>query len=293
MPDTDKEQLPSSALEPLLNLAIQEDIGEGDLTGNATVSANQRATAHIVAKEEVVACGLPIWSDLMNRIAPDTCSLSFMVSEGTRATPGTRLATMHGPARALLAGERIAMNLICHLTGIATFTSRFVAIAGELKVLDTRKTTPGQRLIEKYAVRIGGGNNHRMSLDTGILIKENHITSCGSLEKALRQAKEIAGQAQVECEVQNLEELEDAIKGGADAVLLDNMSNEEILECARLAKARAPGVFVEASGNMSMERIASLKHLVKEGLHAVSVGALTHSRPYADLSMLMTLEGSK
>ena len=179
------------------------------------------------------------------------------------------------------------MNLICHITGIATTTANFVEHAGSLRVLDTRKTTPGLRALEKYAVRMGGGFNHRMGLDGGILIKENHIASAGSVEAAVTKARIQAPHSlKIQCEVTSLEEAERAVAAGADALLLDNMSNALLEQCAL---AHGEKTFLEASGNMTLERIKTLAPLAEKGLHAVSVGALIHSRPYADLSMRMTL----
>ena len=280
----------TAALAPILALAMAEDIGDGDITGNATVKTGTIATARIIAKETVTVCGLEVWAQLMDHLAPGKYSFQGGLADGARAHRDEEIARVQGPARALLAGERIAMNLICHLTGIATLTSRFVEIAGGLTILDTRKTTPGFRILDKYAVRVGGGHNHRMSLNSGVLIKENHVVSAGSVAEAVRRARELAPTGvRVECEVRNRKELQDAVRAGAEAVLLDNMGDAQIEECLELLKAEGTDIFVEASGNMTLERVTALAPLAEKGLTAVSIGALTHSRPYADLSMLMNL----
>jgi nicotinate-nucleotide pyrophosphorylase (carboxylating) len=237
-----------------------------------------------VAKSPLRICGLPIWASVLKRL-DSPISVHEVLSEGSDVTPGAVLAKITGNARDLLAAERIVMNLVCHLTGIATLTAQFVSVAGNLKVLDTRKTTPGLRSLEKYAVRIGGGHNHRFSLEAGVLIKENHIVAAGSVSKAVNAAKHHAPHSlRIQCEVCTIEEAESALAAGADALLLDNMTNEQLAECASRFGTQA---FLEASGNMNLERVQSLAELAQNGLNAVSVGALIHSRPYADLSMLL------
>ncbi len=276
------------ASRQVVRRALDEDLGTGDVTTLATVPARAVGRARIVAKASIVVCGLPSWMDALDAIAPGTACLLTHLPEGTRAVAGQELAELEAPARALLATERVAMNLVCHLSGVATLTARFVEAAGALRVLDTRKTTPGLRTLEKYAVRVGGGHNHRLGLDGGILIKENHITAAGSLETAIQGARDRAPHSlRIECEVQNLDEAARALDAGAEALLLDNFTDEDLETAARRFGARA---FLEASGNMSPERARALAPLAALGLDAISAGALTHSRPYADLSMLLELQ---
>jgi nicotinate-nucleotide pyrophosphorylase (carboxylating) len=270
----------------IIETALREDLGSGDVTTNSTVGPNTMANARIVAKQDVRVCGVPLWEIALTLVGERSTDRS-LVAEGTTLSSGQQLASLSCNARALLSTERVVMNLVCHLTGIATLTATFMEHAGDLKILDTRKTTPGLRALEKYAVRVGGGFNHRLGLDGGVLIKENHIASAGSVEAAVTRAGIQAPHSlRIQCEVTTHDEAKRAIDAGADALLLDNMSDEELKSCARDFGAQ---VFLEASGNMNLSRVKALAPLAQEGLHAVSVGALIHSRPYADLSMRMEL----
>jgi len=274
----------NTGVDRILELGLPEDLGASDVTATSTVPANATADARLVAKAPVRICGLPIWRAVLERLE-SKFQVGTVLDEGTDVQAGVEVARITGNARDLLAAERIVMNLVCHLTGIATVTAEYVASAGNLRILDTRKTTPGLRSLEKYAVRIGGGHNHRFSLEAGVLIKENHITAAGSLSDAVIAAKKNAPHSlRIQCEVCTADEAAQAIEAGADALLLDNMSNSELADCAgRFGKS----AFLEASGNMNLERVKALAPLAEHGLDAVSVGALIHSRPYADLSMLL------
>ncbi len=273
----------------ILEAALTEDLGAGDVTASAIVDSECCARARIHARQPLRVAGVPIWREALRLCAPAAPVEVRSVSDGTDMNKGGVVAEAEGPARLLLGSERVTMNLLCHLCGIATMTAEWVEAAGALRVLDTRKTTPGLRALEKYAVRVGGGNNHRMGLDGGVLIKENHIAAAGSLEAALERACNAAPHTlYVQCEVRTSAEAARAIQSGADALLLDNMSDREIATCLD-AIGDLESVFVEASGRMDIERVVALSELADRGLDAVSAGALTHSRPYADLSMLMEI----
>jgi nicotinate-nucleotide pyrophosphorylase (carboxylating) len=273
----------------ILEAALTEDLGAGDVTASAIVDRECRARARIHARQDVRVAGIPLWVEAMRLCAPADTVEVRAVPDGTVVRAGSVLAEAEAPARLLLGSERVAMNLLCHLCGISTMTAEWVEAAGTLRVLDTRKTTPGLRALEKYAVRVGGGHNHRMGLDGGVLIKENHIAAAGTLEDALERACAAAPHTlYVQCEVRTSAEAVRAVRAGADALLLDNMSDREIKGCLD-AIGDLDSVFVEASGGMDLERVASLSALADRGLDAISAGALTHSRPYADLSMLMEI----
>ncbi|MFN3180231.1 MAG: carboxylating nicotinate-nucleotide diphosphorylase [Thermus sp.] len=266
-----------------LRVWLQEDLGHGDLTTALTVPENLLGQAVIVAKEEGVIAGLPIAQEVFS-LADTRIAFTPLLQEGERARPGQEVARLEGPLRGILAGERLALNLLQRLSGIATLTRAYVeALRGtKAQVLDTRKTTPGLRALEKYAVRVGGGRNHRFGLFDGILIKENHIRAAGGVAEAVKRARAKAPHyLKVEVEVTNLAELEEALAAGADLILLDNFSPEEILEAVRRVGGR---VLLEASGNMTLERARAA---AEAGVDFVSVGALTHSAKALDLSLLV------
>ncbi len=279
----------AAALADVVARALAEDLGTGDVTTRTTVPEAALADARIVAKEDVIVCGLAAWTEALAIAGPGADARCAALPDGAKARPGDVIAEASAPARLLLETERVVMNLVCHLGGIATGTARFVAAAGDLRVLDTRKTTPGLRALEKHAVRAGGGSNHRMGLDAGILIKENHIAAAGGLEDAIRGALQGAPHSLVvQCEVRSAGEAVRAVGAGARALLLDNMSKDALRTCLE-ALDGAAGIFVEASGNMTIERASELAPLAAEGLDAISAGAVIHSRPYADLSMRLEL----
>ena len=264
----------------LLALALAEDLGAGDRTSEATVPATARARGRLLAKEELVVCGLPLLERVFGRLASIECRL--LASEGQLARAGDIVATVHGPARALLAGERLALNLIQHLCGIATLTRSYVErVAGTpLVVRDTRKTVPGMRMLAKYAVRTGGGTNHRLGLDDAILVKDNHLTlGGGDLAAAVGSARARFPDLPLEVECRTMAEVERALAAAPDLILLDNMSLDDLAAAVRLADGRVP---LEASGGITLDELAGV---ARTGVQYVAIGALTHSAPAADLSL--------
>ena len=270
----------------LIDMALAEDKGAGDWTTRWIVPARTRAHARIVAKAEGVIAGLGIASAVFMRLDPRV-EITSEVAEGGSVREGDLICTIRGPARTILTGERTALNFLQRLSGIATLTHRFVtAVAGTgARILDTRKTTPGWRSLEKAAVKAGGGENHRFGLFDMVLIKENHIAIAGGVAEALKRVRDAnAKELRVEIEAGNKDELRAALDAGCDMVLLDNMDVQAIRECVRVVKQRAPQVQTEASGNMTLERVRAV---AETGVDYISVGALTHSAPALDLSLLM------
>ncbi len=269
-----------AALQPLLELAIAEDIGPGDVTSEAILPPDQTLRAQLVAKKPGVVAGLPVAAAVFWRVDP-TVRFTPHIRDGDPVAPGDVLAEVEGPARSLLAAERTALNFLQRLSGIATLTRRFVdAVAGNRAViLDTRKTHPGYRLLEKYAVRMGGGQNHRMGLYDMVLIKDNHIAAAGSITAAVQRARAAYPHLPVEVEVQSLDQLREALELPVDRIMLDNFDLESIRTAVRIAAGRVP---LEVSGGVSLERVAEL---AATGVDYISVGALTHSAPALDISM--------
>ncbi|NHK38305.1 carboxylating nicotinate-nucleotide diphosphorylase [Thermus thermophilus] len=277
------EALWQGGLEEALRAWLREDLGQGDLTSLLVVPEDLEGEAVILAKEEGVLAGLWV-AERVFALADPRTAFTPLVTEGARVAEGTEVARIRGPLRGILAGERLALNLLQRLSGIATLTRAYVeALAGtKAQILDTRKTTPGLRALEKYAVRVGGGRNHRYGLFDGILIKENHVRAAGGVGEAVRRAKARAPHyLKVEVEVRDLAELEEALEAGADLVLLDNFPLEALREAVRRVRGRVP---LEASGNMTLERA---KAAAEAGVDYVSVGALTHSAKALDLSLLV------
>ncbi len=272
-------------VERLVDLAIEEDLGRGDATARAEVIGPVTARADILAKEACVVCGLDLAEYVMTRVDPNI-QFDALVPDGNDVQPGTRIASVTGPARGILAAERTALNFLMRLSGIATLTRRYVRLVAatdtKAKVVDTRKTTPAWRLLEKYAVAMGGGLNHRMDLASGVLIKENHIAITGSVKQAVTRARKFATHTvRIEVEVQSIEELKEAIEAGADIVLLDNMTPDQISH----AVAEAAGkVIIEASGGIDTTTVAKV---AIAGVDYISIGKLTHSAPSVDLSLLI------
>lgn len=267
-------------LDQYLRAALREDIGAGDITTEATVDADLIAEMVWVAKSPLVVCGLAAAGRVFELLDPD-CVVTERREEGGHAEVGDQILRVAGPARALLSGERVALNLSQRLCGIATLTRAFVeAVAGTgAKIAATRKTTPLMRKLEKQAVVTAGAAPHRFGLDDGVLIKDNHIDLCGSIGEAVRRARASAHHLiKIEVEVRNLDELDQALAAGADLVLLDNMDDATLAAGVARAKGRA---LTEASGNMTLERVPSV---ARTGVDFISVGALTHSAPAADIS---------
>ncbi|MBF0097918.1 MAG: carboxylating nicotinate-nucleotide diphosphorylase [Magnetococcales bacterium] len=265
--------------------ALFQDIGRGDITTNAIVRPGQKAEAVLVAREDLVVCGLPVMAEVFSildsriRMLPET-------PDGGGVQAGNIICTLNGPARSILTGERVALNFFQNLSGVATLTRRFVEkVAGtNAQIVDTRKTTPGLRQLQKYAVRIGGGRNHRMGLDDGVLIKENHIALAGSVTEAIKRVEEAVShlhRVQVECET--LEQVREAMEAGAHALLLDNMSLDNIRRAVDLAGGK---VLLEASGNVTLDNV---RELAETGVDLISVGAITHSAGSKDVSLLVKL----
>jgi nicotinate-nucleotide pyrophosphorylase (carboxylating) len=274
-------------IERIIATALAEDLAVGDMTSRLTVPVDAVARAVIVAKQAMVVCGGPLVARTFAQIDA-TVVTKLCVHDGEQVEPGIEIAVLSGSARALLAGERTALNLLGRASSVATLTARYVEAAGpNLRVVDTRKTMPGLRAVDRYAVRCGGGHNHRNDLGTGLLIKENHIRCAGSVTAAVAAAcKHASHVARVQCEVETLEQLREAIAAGADALLLDNMSDDELREAVAIAGPKGQRrVLLEASGAITLERLPRLADI---GLDLVSIGALTHSAPSVDLSLLFT-----
>jgi nicotinate-nucleotide pyrophosphorylase (carboxylating) len=272
-----------AAARPLIELAIAEDIGPGDATSEAVLPAALALCGRIIAKRAGVIAGLPVAEAVFRRVDP-ALRLSSHVRDGDSVTPGDIVAEVNGPGRRMLASERLALNFLQHLSGIATLTRAFVDAVDGTKaiVLDTRKTHPGYRVLEKYAVRMGGGHNHRMSLHDMLLVKDNHIEAAGSITTAVEQARSFHPDLPIEVEVKNLDELREAVRLSVDRIMLDNMDLDQMQEAVRLTAGR---VGLEASGGVDLERVAAI---AATGVDYISIGALTHSAPALDLSMLVS-----
>ena len=263
--------------------ALAEDVGGGDLTAQL-IPAERTARATVITREEAVVCGRP-WVDETFRQVDDRTRLHWSVEDGERIRPDQVLFTLEGPARALLTGERTALNFLQLLSGTATITRRYVdAVAGtSCRILDTRKTIPGLRLAQKYAVRCGGGVNHRIGLFDAILVKENHIAAAGSIAAAVLAARQLNSKVMLEVEVENFAELQQALDAKVDRILLDNFSLDDMRRAVQAARAhRNTGIQLEASGNMSLE---ALRHVAQTGVDFISVGGLTKHLKAVDLSM--------
>ena len=275
--------VPFEPLDPALyreavRRALAEDLGWGDVTTEATVGPDQRAKGVIVAKCACVIAGLEVAAEAFRQLDP-AVGFAVLRRDGERCSHGDIVAEVRGMAAAMLTAERTALNFMQRMSGIATLTRRFVeAAGGKITILDTRKTTPTLRALEKYAVRVGGATNHRAGLDDGILIKDNHIRLAGGVEEALRRMRAARQEMPIEIEAQSLEQVDAAIIGGAAIVLLDNLTTDQIFEAVRRIGGRAQ---TEISGGITLERIPEL---AGTGADYVSVGALTHSAPAADLS---------
>jgi len=269
------------AIDRLLDLALEEDLGAGDVTTRALIPPELQGEAHIRAKEKLVVAGLPLAARVFQKLAPEV-QFAPQVQDGQEVDPAAVLAILTGPVAPILTGERVALNFMQHLSGIATFTKKMVEAVAYLPValVDTRKTTPGWRVLEKYAVRLGGGRNHRGGLSDGVLIKNNHLTAVGSITEAVRRARKKAPHTlKIEVEVTSLAQLEEALGIGADVILLDNMTDADMARAADLTLGRA---LLEASGSMTLER---LPQVAATRVNFISVGALTHSAPAVDIHL--------
>jgi len=268
------------AAKGLIEQALREDVGPGDVTTRAVIPPDVRGKGTILVKAHGVICGLQVAAEVF-RAVDERISFRPRVREGEPVQPGDVVAEVEGPLRGILTAERTALNFLARLSGIATLTARFVDAVAPYRavILDTRKTTPGWRVLEKYAVRCGGGRNHRMGLYDMVLIKDNHIAACGSISEAVRRVRAAGVGVPVEVEVKNLDELREALKLGVDRILLDNFSVEDIAEAVKIAEGRVP---LEASGGVTLDNVAAI---AATGVDYISVGALTHSAPALDLSL--------
>jgi len=282
--------MPVAACRQFLRRTLREDVGRGDVTSQAVVPPQARAGGAFIVKSAGRAAGLPLLRPLFKLIDP-RCSLRLLAKDGAAVTPGQSVAVVQGPASALLAGERVALNLLQHLCGVATLTARFVqqARGSRATILDTRKTLPGLRGLEKYAVRMGGGANHRMRLDDQVLIKDNHLALLGGGVSAIGRALAACAplkhkRIRVEVEVRSLAEAIAAAQAGADIVMLDNMSPAQMRRAvqavSRACQAAGPPI-IEASGGVTLRNVAAV---ARSGVDWISVGALTHSAPGLDIS---------
>lgn len=276
---------PRTHIRQIVQAALEEDIGFGDLTSSALLSTDMRAKAQIVAKEAMVVAGLAVAQEVFHQI-DKTLNLKFHQPDGAWVKKNTGLLTVTGNSQALLQAERVALNFMQRLSGISTITRQFCRAVGghSVKIADTRKTTPGLRTLEKWAVRLGGGYNHRFSLHDGILIKDNHLLVLSAHKISLSQACRLARQQahhglRISVEVETMAQVREALQGKADVILLDNMSPSKIQQAVEIIKGQA---LVEVSGSITMNNI---QDMAKTGVDIISIGALTHSAPAMDLSM--------
>jgi nicotinate-nucleotide pyrophosphorylase (carboxylating) len=269
-------------LAETVRCALSEDIDRGDITTEACVEPTALGTATLNPRERIVVCGLPILEEVFGQLDL-LVDVETHVQDGDRVEAGTPLATLSGPATSMLLGERVALNFLQRLTGVSTMTRRFVDALPDgsaTRITDTRKTTPGLRAFERYAVRCGGGHNHREDLGAAVLIKDNHIAAAGGCTQAIERARAHAPHTcRIECEVDTRSQLEEALAAGADIVMLDNFNDDEVRDALVLIDGRAT---VEVSGGITLERVAALGAL---GVDVISVGALTHSSPSCDLGL--------
>lgn len=279
--------VPEFFLEALIRTALAEDIGSGDATTAAVLSGEERGSARVVAKSELVVAGI----DLFRRsfLAVDgRIQVAPLCEDGQKVQRGVVVAELAGPLAGILIAERVALNFFQRMCGIATATRQYVeAVTGTgAKILDTRKTAPGLRLLDKYAVRVGGGVNHRFGLSNAVLIKDNHIEAAGGIPEAVARARRNASHTlKIEVEVKNFQELNEALEANVDIIMLDNMAVEEMREAVQHVKGRVP---LEASGNVTL---ANVRQVAETGVDFISVGALTHSVKAADLSLLVENRG--
>ena len=268
-------------VDPWILSALKEDITSEDVSTNSVMPHPQAGEVDLICKEDGIICGLQVFERVFTLLDEKT-TVEFLVQDGAEVHKGQLMAKVHGDIRTLLCGERTALNYLQRMSGIATYTHSVAELlkGTGIKLLDTRKTTPNNRIFEKYAVRIGGGNNHRYNLSDGVLLKDNHIGAAGGVKEAIAAAKEYAPFVRkIEVEVENLDMVKEAVEAGADIIMLDNMSTEQLKESIDYIAGRAE---IEVSGNVTKENIARLTGL---GVNYVSSGALTHSAPIMDLSM--------
>ena len=268
-------------VEELIDRALAEDIGFCDLTSELVIPADARAELELNARQDIVVAGIEVAARVFRRRVPE-CRVELRVKDGERVKAGTAMGRVEGPARGLLAVERTALNFLQHLSGVATLTAQYVErISGTHAVLiDTRKTTPGLRALEKHAAQLGGARNHRLRLEDGVLIKDNHISVCGSIAAAVKRARAgVPVLTKVEVECDTLEQVKEALAAGADMILLDNMSLEDLRRAVALSAGRVP---LEASGGVRLE---TLRAIAETGVDFISVGRITQSAPAVDIGL--------
>lgn len=273
--------LDPAEIERVIDAALAEDVGRGDVTTRATVPAGTRLALVMATRQDIVLAGIEVAAAVFRRLAPEA-TFAILVRDGARAKAGTQLARIEGPAQGLLTAERTALNLVQFMSGIATLTRAYVdRIEGtRARLLDTRKTTPGLRALSKYATRMGGAINHRLRLDDGILIKDNHVAVAGSVGEAVRRAKAAdTGIRDVRAECDTLDQVKEALAAGADSLLLDNMTPPQLREAVRIAAGRVP---LEASGGVTLE---SIRAIAETGVDFISTGRITQAAPAVDIGL--------
>ena len=274
------EQNLLKAIEPIIEAGLKEDIQTGDVTTNLLISADTQTTAIMIAKADGVIAGLPVARMVFQKLDSEV-NFDAAISDGDAVKKGDLICTINGAYRALLTGERLALNFLQRMSGIATETAKYVAAIKDTstKILDTRKTVPGLRLLDKYAVKAGGGTNHRIGLYDMVMIKDNHISVAGGITKAVEAIRpHISAEIKIEVETTTMEEVKEALAAGADIIMLDNMDNVTMTKAVQLINGKAK---VEASGNMNLERV---REVAATGVDFISIGALTHSVTALDIS---------
>ena len=269
-------------LKKVIKRFLHEDIGSGDITSEATIIQEQSGTAELVAKGSFVVCGIETVAPLVFTTQNPIIEITHVCKDKIQASPGDELLKAKGPVLDLLKAERVALNLVQRLCGIATLTSLFVEKVKPLpvRILDTRKTTPGLRMLEKYAVRVGGGYNHRFNLADGVLIKDNHIQACGTIENAVTRMREkVPHTMKIEVEASNMDQVRECLSCSVDIIMLDNMEPGMMREAVKLAGGKA---LLEASGGINLDNV---REVAETGVDYISIGALTHSAPASDISM--------
>ena len=268
-------------VDPLLRSALQEDITSEDVSTNSVMPDKRQGHADLICKQDGVICGLQVFARVFELLDPET-TVVFRVSEGDDVKSGQLLAEVSGDIRVILSGERTALNYLQRMSGVATYTRKTAKLleGSGIRLLDTRKTTPNNRIFEKYAVRIGGGFNHRYNLTDGVMLKDNHIGAAGGVKEAIQAAREYAPFVRkIEVETENIDMVREALEAGADIIMLDNMDHDQMQEAVQLIDGRAE---IEISGNVTAERIPQIRDLAVD---YISSGALTHSAPILDVSL--------
>jgi len=274
-----------NVVRPIIQKALDEDIGRGDITSQAIIPPSSISKAEIISHEEGVLAGVEIAKEVFRLLSPRHLTFTSSLKDGELLTEGRCILRFEADSLVILKGERVALNFLQRLSGIATLTRKFVDLVSPfgVRILDTRKTTPNLRILEKYAVRVGGGFNHRFGLDNGILIKDNHIRILGGIKKAVQMARRNNHPfLKVEVEVSDVSQVEEAIESDADAIMLDNMSEEEMREVVSKIRRRKREILIEASGDVSLENI---KDVASTGVDLISVGRITHSAPSLDINL--------